>query len=62
MTDDLKAWKRRTAVRKFNEVKAGAERAGDPMTDRRAAMAAAGYVDATPDDVLRWVKEAGHVG
>ncbi len=58
MTDDLKAWKRRTAVRKFNEVKASAERAGDPMTDLRAAKAAAGYVDATAEDVLRWVREA----
>lgn len=57
MTDDLKAWKRRTAVRKFHEVKASAERAGDPMTDLRAAKAAAGYVDATADDVLRWVKD-----
>jgi hypothetical protein len=56
---DLKQWKRDTAVRRFREVKASAERAGDPMTDLRAARAAAGYVDATAADVLKWVKEAG---
>ena len=61
MTDDLKAWKRRTAVRKFNEIKAGAERANDPMSDQRIAAAAAGYVDATAADVLKWVKETANV-
>lgn len=58
MTDDLKAWKRRTAVRKFNEIKAGAERANEPMSDKRIAAAAGGYVDATADDVLKWVETA----
>lgn len=56
--DDLKDWKRRTAVRKFNEIKAGAERANDPMSDQRIAAAAAGYVDTTPDQVLKWMREA----
>lgn len=56
MTDDLKAWKRRTSVRKFNEIKAGAERAGDPMSDQRIAAAAGGYVDAPAADVLKWVE------
>lgn len=59
MTNDLKTWKRNTAVRRFNEIKANAARAGEPMSDGRAAMAAAGYVDATKDQVLRWVREAG---
>jgi hypothetical protein len=57
MTDDLKAWKRRTAVRRFSEIKANAAKAGDPISDQRAANAAAGYVDATAADVLKWVKE-----
>ena len=61
MTDDLKAWKRQVAVRKFNEIKAGAERANDPMSDQRIAAAAAGYVDATAADVLKWVREAANV-
>lgn len=61
MTDDLKAWKRRTAVRRFNEIKANAERANDPMSDQRIAAAAAGYVDATAADVLKWVKEMPNV-
>ena len=61
MTDDIKAWKRRTAVRRFNEIKASAERAGDPMSDQRIAAAAAGYVDATAADVLKWMKEMPNV-
>lgn len=59
MTDDIKAWKRSTAVRRFREIKENASRAGMSMSDVRAARAAAGYVDATGDDVLRWVREAG---
>ncbi|SNT19921.1 hypothetical protein [Sphingopyxis indica] len=58
MTDDLKAWKRSTAVRRFREIKANASRAGMGMSDMRAARAAAGYVDASADEVLRWVREA----
>lgn len=61
MTDDLKAWKRQVAVRKFQEIKASAERANDPMSDQRIAAAAAGYVDATAAEVLNWVKGAGNV-
>ena len=56
---DLLAWKRTTAVRRFNELKANAQKRGEPMSDDRAAMAAAGYVDSTKDQVLRWVREAG---
>lgn len=58
---DLAKWKREVAVRKFNEIKAGAERANDPMSDQRIAAAAAGYVDATAADVLKWVREAANV-
>lgn len=59
MTDDHAQWRRNTAVRKFHEAIAGADRAGQPMSDIRAARAAAGYVNATAQDVLRWVREAG---
>lgn len=58
MTDDLNAWKRRTAVRRFNEIKANAAKAGDPMSDQRIAAAVSGYVDAPAADVLKWVKSA----
>ena len=58
---DLQQWKRTVAVRKFNEIKAGAERANDPMSDQRIAAAAAGYVDATAAEVLKWVKETANV-
>lgn len=61
MTEDLSAWKRRVAVRKFNEIIAAADKRGEPMSDTRAARAAAGYVDATAGDVLRWVRESGNV-
>lgn len=61
MNSEHKEWQRRTAVRKFNEIKTGAERANDPMSDQRIAAAAAGYVDATAADVLKWVKETAHV-
>lgn len=61
MTDDLKAWKRRTAARRFNEIKQNAARAGEPMSDQRIAAAVAGYVDAPAADVLKWVKEMAGV-
>lgn len=56
MTDDLKAWKRRTAVRRFNEIKSNAAKAGDPMSDQRIAAAVSGYVDAPASEILRWVR------
>lgn len=60
MTDDLKTWKRDTALKEFNRLIAHADKRGEPMSDIRAARAAAGYVDATADDVMRWVREASH--
>lgn len=61
MTDDLKAWKRRTAVRRFHEIKQNAARAGDPMSEQRIAAAVSGYVDAPAADILKWVRSAQHV-
>jgi len=58
---DLKGWKRKTAVRRFNEIKQNAARAGDPMSEQRIAAAVAGYVDAPAADVLKWVKETSSV-
>ena len=54
-----KIWQRRTALNKVTALKADAERHGLPMSDQRAAKAAAGYVDVTPEQVLKWMKEAG---
>src|SRR3546814_14898723 len=41
MTNDLKTWKRNTAVRRFNEIKAEANLNGIPMPDAAAAEKAA---------------------
>lgn len=59
--NDVTEWKRKVAVRTFNEIKSGADRRGEPMSDQRIAAAAAGYVDATPADVLKWVRSAANV-
>src|SRR3546814_18366478 len=57
MTNDLKTWKRNTAVRRFHEIKAEADLNGIPMPDAAAAEQAALHYGATKDPVLRWVRE-----
>lgn len=49
-------WQRRTALAKVDRLRDEACTTGAPMTDERMARAAAGYVDAKPEQVLRWMR------
>lgn len=50
-------WQRTVALRRVNEMREGAGRAGRPVpTDAHLAHIAAGYVGVSDAQVLRWMK------
>lgn len=55
---EIQEFQRNLAIKKFNEAKDVAKRCGHPMSDERAARAAAGYCgkDVTYQQVLTWVR------
>ena len=49
-------WQRTTALRKVREAREGYQKAGVGVSDQQLAAAAAAYVGAKTEDVLRWMK------
>lgn len=56
MTPDQKAFQRRLALQHVARARETAK--SHPMTDERIAMAVAGRVGATSDQVMKWMREA----
>lgn len=56
--NEQRDWQRETALRKVRESREASNKAGAPMSDQRLAAAAAAYVGAKTEDVLRWMKGA----
>lgn len=49
-------WQRSTALRRVRESREAAGKAGVGMSDQQLAAAAAAYVGAKAEDVLRWMR------
>lgn len=51
-------WQRTTALSHVQRGRDQAAKIGEPISEQRLAAAAAGYVGATPEQVLAWMEAA----